>query len=46
MEQQICVTNTYHEAAVITANQAYNAFLQNGVGRVHVVYDDTDVFSL
>ena len=27
-------------------NQAYNVVLQNGVGRVHVVCDDTDIFPL
>ena len=45
MEQQIRTTNTHEEADVIMVNQAYNAVLQNGVGRVHVVCDDTDVFA-
>ena len=46
MEQKIRVTNTHEEADVIMVNQAYDAVLQNGVGRVLVVCDDTDVFAL
>ena len=46
MEQQIRITNTYEGADVIMVNQAYDAVLQNGVGRVHVVFEDTDVFAL
>ena len=46
MEQQICITNTHEEADVIIVNQAYDAVLQSGVGRVNVVCDDTDVFAL
>ena len=46
MEQQIRITSTPEEADVIMVNQAYDAVLQNGVGRVHVVCDDTDVFAL
>ena len=45
MEQQICITNTHEEADAIIVNQAYHAVLQNGVGRVHVVCVDTDVFA-
>lgn len=46
MEQQIRIINTHEEADVIMFNQAYDAVFQNGVGRVHVVCDDTDVFAL
>ena len=46
MEQQICITNTHEKADVIMVNQAYDTVSKNGVGRVHVVCDDTDVFSL
>ena len=46
MEQQIRITNTHKEADVIMVNQTYNAILQNGVGRVHVVCDETNVFVL
>ena len=46
MEQKIRITNPHEEAYVIIVNQAYDAVLQNGVGRVHVVCDDTDVFAL
>ena len=46
MEQKIRITNTHEEADVIIANQAYDAVLQIGFGRVHVVCDDTDVFAL
>ena len=46
MEQQISITNTHEETDVIMINQAYDAVLQNGVGRMHVVCDDTDVFTL
>ena len=45
MEQQVCVTNTHEEADAIMVNQKYDAVLQNGVGRVHVVCNDTDVFA-
>ena len=46
MEQQIRITNTHEKTDVIMVNQAYDVVLQNGVGRVHVACDDTDVFSL
>ena len=45
MEQQLRITNTHQEADVIMVNQAYDAVLQNGVGRVHAVCNDTDVFA-
>lgn len=45
MGQQIRITNTREEADVTMVNQAYDAVLQNGVSRVHVVCDDT-VFAL
>ena len=43
--EQIRITNSHEEANVILVNQAYDAVLQNGVSRVHVVCDDT-VFAL
>ena len=46
MGQQIRITNTREEADVTMVNQAYDAVLQNGVGRLHVVCDDTQVFAV
>ena len=46
MGQQIRITNTREEADVTMVNQAYDAVLQNGVGRLYVVCDDTHVFAL
>ena len=46
MEQQIRITSTHKKADVIMVNQEYDTVLQDGIGRVHVVCDDTDVFAL